>query len=186
MTPTRDRIRQLIATLRTTNYDQLEHRLLAALDRNTRSGDATPDGYPTNTLNDSTGSAELTSVESAAHRRLDHPDPDKMRANLRHACRFLDDAVHALHIVDTRLARIETHSARTPPAPEKCQACRIRPAELRSTAGGRLDHAYELCEPCVHFATHVCERHGIPPRIPTPEEAAHHDRTGRWKLRIPA
>jgi hypothetical protein len=68
--------------------------------RERRAGTSTPDGYPTGTLGGVPGGSELTSVEAAAERRLEHgamPDPHQLHTwGMVRAWTAMLDALDAL------------------------------------------------------------------------------------------
>jgi hypothetical protein len=109
--PTTNQVRRLVAQLRDADLAALERRLVAALDRDVRTGSAVPDGYPSSTMGGGRGGSEDTAVERTVLAREGRLERDQVREDVEQACGYLVDAVAALGACDARLDHLDRISS---------------------------------------------------------------------------
>lgn len=165
------------------DLDKLERRLIAALDRD-KAGTTVADGYPSTTMSGGGGS-ELTSVESAASRRI-AGTKDEVRNALERACGYLEQFATSGGAFINSLEKAEKLMN-----PDKetvvtiCDSCGMspnpRPPEHYGTVNGRLTESKNLCGACYDFVARFEPR--TESRLPSEEEILRHHLTGRWRAR---
>lgn len=174
-------IRDLFRRLRTCDWRKLEDRLLAAL-RHNSGPRLEADGYPTSCGNGSGGTSELTSVERAVEARLAGRVRDEGLEHVAYAIQALDDAVGASNRITHRLdlyeskRRLEGYIE-----PKVCESCAraqlANPPAHYGSLAGTLHRDMHLCIECYAY----CNRNRT---LPSVEQLQHHERTGRWKVRV--
>lgn len=183
--PTDQQIHELVERLRTTDWRNLELRLKADLRRD-RSGTTNADGYPASTLTGGGGN-ELTSVESAAERRIaGTARGDKIRNHLEHAVGFLEQAAASTGALTNRLDAIDQLIDPDTIDRKVCESCaqgapNPQAPEHYGSVNGRLTRPMHLCGPCYDFVFRYEPRDQA--RLPTVDELKQHDLTGRWRAR---
>lgn len=190
-----------------TELDLLEARLIHAVDRD-RTGSPVPDGYPRGTLGGTGGGPTITAPDEAGLPdvvpatavevvgiALADGDVERDRHH-ELTVRAVEDVERAIiHLNSARaaLASIDdlTRTATSPGREATCAHCtphlpdaNARPVHRRGTVGDRLLVATDLCEPCYFFVLRSADAGSRAGALPTPEQIAHHDRTGTWKLRL--
>ena len=144
-----------------------------------------PDGYPARTLGEGlpNGTAELTSVEAAAHRLMKPPRDEHRELTLR-ATTALDHAVTALNTLMSALASLDDLTDEDlGPQPRTCDACHpwrdiiATVTHPNTSVGERLDEPIDLCEACYDFVRNIG-------RPPNEAEIARHEERGRWRVRL--
>jgi hypothetical protein len=184
--PTTQQIREYCARIRRFDIDDIERRLLAALERD-KAGTTIADGYPSSTMPGGGGGAELTSVESAAERRI-AGTKDSVRAHLEHAYGYLEQAAISQGALGNRLDAAEREMSPDPSMVDVkvCESCAQGAPEPRrpehyGTVNGRLPVNTHLCGACYDFVQRYEPRNEA--RLPSVEEIAQHHLTGRWRAR---
>lgn len=179
---TEQQIRDLFRRLRTCDWRKLEDRLVAAI-RHNSGPRLEADGYPTSVGGGGSGGSELTSVERAVEARLAGRLRDLALEHAAYAIQALDDAVKAANRIDHRLTLYENERKMDGSyvEPKVCESCAraglTNPPAHRGNLGGRLHRDQWLCIDCYAYGNRNSE-------LPTVEQLQHHERTGRWKVRI--
>lgn len=172
------------------DHQKLTQDVLAAFDRD-RGHTTTADGYPSSTIGEDGGrtASSLTSVESAASRRLGVKGPDgwasQQRDELRHHLEELwahmVEASGHMRMIDNRLRLIQGLTGDVVDNTRWCKAHAAIGMQVDSwrtgTVGGRLDAPASLCHPC-YDVTRDCLR-----IVPPPEMVERYERTGSWRVK---
>lgn len=189
--PTPNQVHELFRTVRKMSGRAMamEQQLQQAIRRD-KTGTTTPDGYPRSTTGTISTSSDST-TESAAIALADGSiQRDRHHDLTVDACRALETAVEAWITLSARLASIDDATSETGPASRLCEHCTpalpkrsARKVHRRGTVGDRLTMAMDLCEPCYFFVQRSAPAGSHDGALPTPEQVAHHDRTGTWRMR---
>ena len=168
----------------------IERRLATAVRRD-RTGTTTRDGYPTSTLGG--GHATHIAGSTTENAALAPTRRDRHHDLTVAACQHLDSAVTHLQALLSALNSLEDLTGGTSVAPRTCQACTgYRPlggdqaVAHRGTVGDRLTRDTDLCGFCWAFVRQAYPAGSRAGLTPTPTDIAHHDQTGRWRIRLVA
>ncbi len=191
--PTKQQVHEWCEDLRRTNWRDLERRLIVALDRDAV-GSTLPDGYSQG----QDGPAVMASrgqsrTEAAALARLSprRREADPFRDHLEQAVRHLEASKASAQATVNRLAQLDSLTGEAPIVATRCETCAsaglTRDPDHYGNLGGALPRNMHLCSDCYK----VTHRRASDPLLranplPTAEEVAHHDLTGRWVRRAMA
>jgi len=181
--PTRGELGRWFSLLRRTDWYAIEGRLVAAIYRE-RAGSLTPDGYGRGNGYEPRGSETSDRTAAAAVALVDGHDR-LADAHRRHTFRAIDDLEAMLDALGrleghlTQVSRLVTPDEdQVPPCLPCAAGGAVHPATHLGDVGGRLPRPVRLCAAAYEFV----RRTG---RIPLPEEAAGHARSGRWRIHVP-
>lgn len=186
MRPTPQQISEDADRIRAIDVRDMERRLKAAIARD-KAGTTTADGFPSSTLPGGHGGSELTSVESAASRRLSRRDDDPAHRNLEYAVGYWQQAASSLNAAYNMLDLAEKAMAAPTTIVKACESCVAaerqdpQPPTHTSTVAGRLSTDRDLCDDCYWFIYRLPVDEG---RFPSVEEMARYVLTGKWRQRV--
>lgn len=187
--PTRNQVDDLCDRMRRVDWRAVARRLNAAIERDRRGGDLTPDGYPSSTLGGDGGGSELTSVEAAAEARIEGVR-DRYHDNTQEAVAHLLELVNHEGALEHRLDNLDQLAGTDPnlKQPATCACCTgirrdPRTVYATGTVGDRLDRAMSLCRDCYSAVEQSAKGGTRAGRLPTAEQIRWHDDHGRWRLR---
>lgn len=192
--PNAKQIDGLLDRLASVDVHSLRRRLETAL-RRASTGSTERDGYSPNAglrtfsaggptmlvaVGWDTEAIQVTSTEAAA---LADAAADPTREHALDAARAVVDAVEALARCETALAKIERSGGYISLDKARCDPCATagfdQKATTYSSVGGYLHHEMRLCADHEAFVEQWGE-------LPSVEQTREHDRTGVWRVTIPA